>query len=106
MDQQSEQTLARLIRETRIAALGTVHDGEPNLAVVAYAFAEDFSAFYIHVSRPGKHTTNGTRHARQPAHHRNRRPPCRPADSGTRSMRGMNEILTRTVSGYDEAQRI
>jgi putative heme iron utilization protein len=56
MDQQSEQTLARLIRSTRVAALGTLHDGEPNLAMVAYALAEDFSAFYIHVSKLGRHT--------------------------------------------------
>src|SRR3712207_4915014 len=56
MDQQSEQTLADLIRSTRIAVLGTLHEGEPNLAMVAYAFADDFSAFYLHVSRLGKHT--------------------------------------------------
>src|SRR5690349_22861833 len=58
MDELSERTLAGLIRETRVAALGTLHDGEPNLAMVAYAFADDFSAFYIHVSRLGKHTTD------------------------------------------------
>lgn len=56
MDSASEQTLARLIRETRIATLGTIHDGEPNLAMVAVAFEADFSAFYIHVSQLGKHT--------------------------------------------------
>ena len=56
MDQNSEQILAGLIRTTRVAALGTLHEGEPNLAMVAYAFADDFSAFYIHVSRLGKHT--------------------------------------------------
>lgn len=56
MDTASEQQLARLIRKARIAALGTLHEGQPNLAMVAYAFAEDFSAFYIHVSRLGKHT--------------------------------------------------
>lgn len=56
MDTSSQQTLARLIRGTRVAALGTLHNGEPNLAMVAYAFAEDFSAFYVHVSRLGKHT--------------------------------------------------
>jgi putative heme iron utilization protein len=56
MDPASELTLARLIRNTRIAALGTLHDGEPNLAMVAIAFEGDFSAFYIHVSRLGKHT--------------------------------------------------
>jgi putative heme iron utilization protein len=56
MDSQSEQTLARLIRNTRIAALGTLHDGAPNTAMVAVAFAEDFSEFYVHVSRLGRHT--------------------------------------------------
>lgn len=56
MDSTSEQTLAHIIRGTRLAALGTIHNSEPNLAMVAYAFADDFSAFYIHVSRLGKHT--------------------------------------------------
>ena len=56
MDTSAEQLLARLIRNTRIAALATHHEGEPNLAMVAFSFAEDFSAFYIHVSRLGKHT--------------------------------------------------
>jgi putative heme iron utilization protein len=56
MDTSSNEILARLIRGTRIAALGALHDSEPNLAMVAYVFAEDFSAFYIHVSKLGKHT--------------------------------------------------
>src|SRR5262249_48406547 len=58
MDELSEQTLARLIRDMRIAALGTIHNGEPNLAMVAVAHESDFSAFYIHVSKLGKHTTD------------------------------------------------
>ncbi len=56
MDPASELALARLIRNTRIAALATLHAGEPNLAMVAVAFESDFSAFYIHVSKLGKHT--------------------------------------------------
>ena len=56
MDTQSQQTLANLIRNTRIAALGTLHDGEPNLAMVAFVTDDDFSAFYIHVSALGRHT--------------------------------------------------
>jgi hypothetical protein len=56
MDTASQQLLARLIRTTRTAALATLHEGEPNLAMVAFAFADDFSVFYIHVSRLGKHT--------------------------------------------------
>jgi hypothetical protein len=58
MDAQSERTLAFLIRSTRIAALGTLHEGELNLAMVAYAVAKDLSAFYIHVSKLGKHTAD------------------------------------------------
>lgn len=56
MDGDSERTLVRLLRTTRLAALGTLHDAAPNLAMVAVAFEGDFSAFYIHVSRLGKHT--------------------------------------------------
>jgi len=56
MDEFSEQALTQLIRSTRIAALSTLHDGKPNSAMVAIAFADDFSAFYIHVSKLGKHT--------------------------------------------------
>jgi putative heme iron utilization protein len=56
MDSAAEQALAHLIRNMRIAALGTLHDGKPNLAMVAYAFADDFSAFFIHVSKLGKHS--------------------------------------------------
>jgi heme iron utilization protein len=56
MDLQSEQALASVIRATRIASLGTLHEGQPNLAMAAFVAAKDFSAFYIHVSRLGKHT--------------------------------------------------
>ena len=56
MDSTSEEALARLIHRTRVAALGTIHDGEPNQAMVAVAHETDFSAFYIHVSKLGKHT--------------------------------------------------
>ena len=58
MDSTSEQSLAHLIRSTRTAALGTIHEGEPNQAMVAVAYESDFSAFYIHVSKLGKHTTD------------------------------------------------
>jgi hypothetical protein len=56
MDTESELALARLIRGTRLAALGTLHNGEPNLAMMAVAVESDLSAFYIHVSKLGKHT--------------------------------------------------
>ena len=56
MDGQSENILARLIRNTRVTALGTLHDGAPNTAMVAVSFDDDFSAFHILISRLGRHT--------------------------------------------------
>ena len=107
MDQQSEHTLARLIRETRVAALGTLHDGEPNLAMVAYAFAGDFSAFYIHVSKLGKHTVDLENDPRvsllisETDDHR-----ADPQTLARVSIRGTAEILPRTALSYAQIKRI
>ena len=106
MDEQSERTLARLIRETRIAALGTLHDGEPNLAMVAYSFGDDFSAFYLHVSRLGKHTTdmeNDPRVSLLIAETDDRR--ADPQTLARVSIRGTAEILPRGASGYAQVRQ-
>jgi heme oxygenase (biliverdin-IX-beta and delta-forming) len=107
MDQQSEQTLARLIRSTRIAALGTLHDGEPNLAMVAYAFAEDFSSFYIHISKLGKHTgdmENDPRVSLLLTETDDRR--ADPQTLARVSLRGMAEILPREDPTYTQVKNI
>ena len=107
MDQMSEQTLARLIRSTRIVALGTLHDGEPNLAMVAYAFAEDFSALYIHVSILGKHTTHMENHPHVSlliTETDNRR--ADPQTLARVSIRGMADILPRSDPGYAQVKSI
>jgi hypothetical protein len=51
MDIQSEKLLANIIRNTRIAALGTLRDETPHVSMVAFVVTEDFSAFYIFASR-------------------------------------------------------
>ena len=56
MDAQSEKVLAQLIRNTRIASLGTLRDETPQVSMVAYIYNGDFSAFYIYVSRLAQHT--------------------------------------------------
>ena len=107
MDQLSEQTLARILRETRVAALGTLHEGETNLAMVAYAFADDFSAFYIHVSRLGKHTTDMENDARVSlliTEADDRR--ADPQTLARVSMRGVAEILPRTDSDYTKVKSL
>lgn len=58
MDVQSEKLLAHLLRNTRVAALATLRNEMPVLAMVAYIAADDFSAFYIHVSRLAQHTVD------------------------------------------------
>src|SRR5215217_6504952 len=106
MDQQSERALSHLIRETRVAALGTLHEGNPNIALVAYSFAEDFSAFYIHVSRLGKHTTdmeNDPRVSLLIAETDDRR--ADPETLARVSLRGMAAILPRNDPGYAQVKQ-
>ena len=107
MDRQAEQTLAQLIRLARIAALGTLHAGEPNLAMVAYAFADDFSAFYIHVSRLGRHTTdmeNDPRVSLLIAEIDDRRPD--PQTLARVSLRGIADMLPRSDPSYSQIRKI
>jgi putative heme iron utilization protein len=107
MDTQSEQVLAHLIRSARVAALGTLHNGEPNLAMVAYAFAEDFSALYIHVSKLGKHTgdmENDPRVSLLVVEADDRR--ADPQTLARVSIRGIAEILPRTDPGFAQTKNI
>jgi putative heme iron utilization protein len=56
MDVQSEKLLAHLVRHTRTAALGTLRDEAPHVSMVAFVALDDFSEFFIHVSRLAQHT--------------------------------------------------
>ena len=56
MDVQSEKLLAHLIRQARIASLGTVRDEAPHVSMVAFVTVDDFSEFYIHDNRLAQHT--------------------------------------------------
>ena len=107
MDTQSEQTLANLIRNTRIAALGTLHDGQPNLAMVAVAVEDDFSAFNIHVSRLGKHTRDMETDPRVSlllTQADDGRPD--PQTLARVSIQGKAEILPRTNPGYERVKHV
>jgi heme iron utilization protein len=56
MDSDSEKILVRLLKTTRIAALGTSHEGAPFVSMISVARPDDGSAFYVHVSRLAQHT--------------------------------------------------
>jgi hypothetical protein len=58
MDAQSEKLLVHILSNTRIAALGTIRDEAPRVSMVAYIAAQDFSAYYVHVSRLAQHTVD------------------------------------------------
>jgi heme iron utilization protein len=58
MDIQSEKLLVNLLTNVRIAALATIRDEAPRVSMVAFVPAQDFSAFYIHVSRLAQHTVD------------------------------------------------
>ena len=56
MDIQSEKRLVDLITNTRIATLGTIRDEDPRVSMVTFVPAQDFSAYYVQVSRLAQHT--------------------------------------------------
>ncbi len=59
MEQEQKLALATLIRQQRWAGLATVdHEDQPLATMVAYAYAADFSTFYIHISKLSQHTRN------------------------------------------------
>jgi putative heme iron utilization protein len=56
MNAAQSQTLALLIHTQEVAALGTLHDGEPFVSMVPYALLPGGAAFVVHVSRLAAHT--------------------------------------------------
>ena len=51
MDVRARQSLARLPRTQRIAALGTIRDTAPLISLAPYAAAADLSAFCIRIGQ-------------------------------------------------------
>lgn len=60
MDDPDRALLARLIRDERIAALGTLRQGAPLVSTVLYLPAADHREFHLHVSRLAWHTQDMT----------------------------------------------
>ncbi len=56
MDAATGAALAALIRRQRVAALGTLRGGAPNVSMVAYLPEADFSALWLRISRLAWHT--------------------------------------------------
>jgi heme iron utilization protein len=56
MNAEQARALRDLLREQIIAALGTLHDGEPYVSMVPYVQPAGAADFFIHVSRLAAHT--------------------------------------------------
>jgi putative heme iron utilization protein len=57
MDAEAKTRLVSLLRQARVAALGTLRsDGGPLVSQVLFAAGPDFSSFYMHISRLAQHT--------------------------------------------------
>jgi putative heme iron utilization protein len=56
MDATQSVALAHLLHTQEVAALGTLHDGEPFVSMVPYALLPGGADFVIHVSRLAAHT--------------------------------------------------
>ena len=58
MDIQSEKLLVNMITNVRITALGTIRDEAPRASMVTFVAAQDYSAFYVYVSRLAQSTVD------------------------------------------------
>jgi len=56
MDIDARRPLARLIRSSRVAALGTLRNGTPNVSMIAYLPSTDLTSFWLRLSRLAWHT--------------------------------------------------
>jgi heme iron utilization protein len=64
VDADTRAALAGLIRKERIAHLATLRAGAPMVSMTLYLPDENFSAFYVHVSRLAWHTQDMLQDAR------------------------------------------
>jgi hypothetical protein len=64
MNAEALSALRRLLRDQTIAALGTLHRGEPYVSMVPYALDAATSSFIIHVSALAPHTRDMAEHPR------------------------------------------
>ena len=64
MDAETSRLLASLVRAERIAHLATLRERAPMASMTLFLAAEDFGAFYVHVSRLAWHTQDMQRDPR------------------------------------------
>ena len=107
MDAASEKTLARIIRSTRVAALGTLHGGEPLVSMITFVAASDFTAFYTLVSKLAQHTIDMEKESRVSLMIREKDDDRdNPQMLARISIRGKAELFPQGEPGYAQAKRL
>ena len=107
MDSQSRQVLVRLLREERIASLGTLFRGTPLVSHVLFSRADNSAALDIHVSRLAQHTQGLLESGRvglmvaEPD-----RDSAHPQTLARLSIQGDAEILAEDHPEYDSAREV
>lgn len=107
MDAESSATLAHLVRNNRVAALGTLRKGAPLVTMVPYAVSRDLTSFFVHISRLAFHTQDILADPRVCLMI------CEP-DTGTRdpqtlarvSLSGEAQQVPDESAGFDESRRL
>lgn len=64
MNTEERALLLALLRDVRVAHLGTLRDGAPMVSMTLFLPAPDFSTFHVHVSRLAWHTQDMARDPR------------------------------------------
>jgi len=64
MDPDTAHTLRKLLHDQPVAALGTLHRGDPAVSMVPFVVAADGAQLLIHVSALATHTADLQRHRR------------------------------------------
>ena len=64
MNDEERDALRRLLREVRVAHLGTLRDGAPMVSMTLFLPAGDLSVLHVHVSRLAWHTQDMARDPR------------------------------------------
>jgi putative heme iron utilization protein len=107
MNDATLRVLGKLLHEVRVAALGTVREGEPGLAMVLFAADPHGDALYLHISHLGRHTQSLLRHPRvslliiEPD-----RPTRNPSTLPRVAIEADAEIIRRGTPAFERAQAV
>lgn len=105
MNEERVQALRELLRSHEVAALGTLHEGEPFVSMVPYALLPQGRGFVVHVSRLASHTRDMEQHAGVSLMVAGERTPDVPVQALPRAtIQGEARAIPRGTPAYEEGR--